>query len=147
MNGAPMRNGDKEAPERVDRLLEACIYVDDLEAAERFYSTVLGLELYSANNGRDVFFRCGDAMFLVFNPKRTRIRDSDVPVHGATGAGHVAFAVRDSQLQRWRRRLQAHGVTIEEEIEWPGGGRSLYFRDPSGNSVELATPSLWGFPR
>ena len=139
-----MPTDENDASIRVNRLLEACIYVDDLEAAERFYSKVLGLELYSASNGRDVFFRCGDAMFLIFNPKRTQIKASDVPTHGATGAGHVAFAVSESQLEDWRRRLQAHGVAIETEIEWPGGGYSLYFRDPSGNSVELATPKLWG---
>jgi hypothetical protein len=28
-------------------------------------------------------------------------------------------------------------------VEWPGGGRSIYFRDPAGNSVELGTPAIW----
>ena len=35
------------------------------------------------------------------------------------------------------------GVAIEAEVEWPSGGRSLYFRDPAGNVVELAPPTLW----
>ncbi|MDQ3546548.1 MAG: glyoxalase/bleomycin resistance/extradiol dioxygenase family protein, partial [Verrucomicrobiota bacterium] len=43
----------------------------------------------------------------------------------------------------WRERLQEAGVAIESEVEWPEGGRSLYFRDPAGNSVELAPPTLW----
>jgi catechol 2,3-dioxygenase-like lactoylglutathione lyase family enzyme len=43
-------------------------------------------------------------------------------------------------LEAWR----AQDVRIEREIAWPGGGYSIYFRDPSGNSVELATPKLWG---
>jgi hypothetical protein len=45
------------------------------------------------------------------------------------------------------RRLRwtpAHGVEVEREIGWPDGSRSLYVRDPAGNSVELAPPSLWG---
>ena len=29
---------------------------------------------------------------------------------------------------------------------WPGGGRSIYFRDPAGNCVELVTPGVWGLP-
>jgi catechol 2,3-dioxygenase-like lactoylglutathione lyase family enzyme len=28
-------------------------------------------------------------------------------------------------------------------VGWPRGGRSVYFRDPDGHSVELATPGLW----
>ena len=30
-------------------------------------------------------------------------------------------------------QLQAALAQIEAEVEWPGGGRSLYFRDPAGN--------------
>jgi len=37
-----------------------------------------------------------------------------------------------------------HGIAIESEITWPGGGRLIYFRHPAGNSVELATPKTWG---
>jgi hypothetical protein len=44
------------------------------------------------------------------------------------------------------RRRQSHGVTVEKEVEWPRGGKSLYFRDPAGNSVELVTPGVWGLP-
>jgi len=79
----------------------------------------------------------------VFNPDRTRQRTGDVPTHGAYGPGHIAFAVDEADLPAWRERLCRHGVTIEQEITWPGGGRSIYFRDPAGNSVELATPQLW----
>jgi hypothetical protein len=37
-------------------------------------------------------------------------------------------------------------VAIEHEATWPRGGRSFYFRDPAGNSLELATPRIWGLP-
>lgn len=129
------------------RILEACLYVNDLEAAERFYTTVLKLNLYAKVENRHVFFKCGNAMFLLFQPDETAKKNSafDVPSHGATGPGHAAFAVAESELPAWRRQLQASGVKIESEVEWPGGGRSIYFRDPANNSVELATPSLWGF--
>ena len=134
----------------IDRVLEACLYADDLDAAERFYVQVLGLERYSSVPGRHVFFRCGAGMFLVFNPERTSgeasvVGGAIVPTHGATGPGHVAFAVPDSEIPAWRTRLEQAGVPIESEVTWPRGGRSLYFRDPADNCVELASPKLWGF--
>jgi catechol 2,3-dioxygenase-like lactoylglutathione lyase family enzyme len=68
----------------------------------------------------------------------------DVPTHGTTGQGHLCFAVSERDLDGWLRQLVEHGVTIEKDLHWPGGGRSLYFRDPSSNSLELATPKIWG---
>jgi catechol 2,3-dioxygenase-like lactoylglutathione lyase family enzyme len=131
-------------------VLESCLYATDLDAAERFYVDVLGLERYSSVHGRHVFFRCGDGMFLVFNPERTsgepsRVNGALVPAHGATGPGHVAFAIPDAEIPAWRSKLEAAGVAIESEVAWPRGGRSLYLRDPAGNCVELASPKLWGF--
>lgn len=131
------------------RVLETCIYATDLDAAERFYVDVLGLERYSAVAGRHVFFRCGSGMFLIFNPARTSepssVAGTLVPGHGTNGPGHVAFAIPDTEVPAWRERLERAGVAIESEVTWPRGGRSLYLRDPAGNSVELASPRIWGF--
>jgi catechol 2,3-dioxygenase-like lactoylglutathione lyase family enzyme len=129
-------------------ILETCVYARDLEAAERFYSTVIGLEVIARLPGRHVFFRCGRGVFLVFNPDKTEsettlIEGVPVPRHGARGAGHMAFAVPEADLEAWRGRLRAARVPIETEIHWPNGGRSIYFRDPAGNVLELATPRLW----
>ena len=77
---------------RVQRVLETCLYVDNLDVAEIFYTTVLGLTLDSKVPGRHVFFRCGDAMFLLFNPCTTSQPGGDIPPHGTLGSGHVAFA-------------------------------------------------------
>ncbi len=128
---------------KVQEILETCLYVNDLEAAEHFYTTVLGLPLYSKSEGRHVFFRCGSRMFLLFNPAATEIADVGVPTHGARGRGHVAFAIPFHDFAEWKECLSRHGVAIEQSVEWPGGGRSLYFRDPAHNSVELATSATW----
>jgi catechol 2,3-dioxygenase-like lactoylglutathione lyase family enzyme len=132
-------------------VLETCLYAEDLAAAERFYRNVLGLEFFARDAGRHVFFRCGGGMFLVFNPRHTTtsehlVAGSAMLPHGAFGAGHVAFRVTESELDPWRQRLHDHGVPIESEIAWPQGGHSIYFRDPAGNLLELATPKLWGLP-
>jgi catechol 2,3-dioxygenase-like lactoylglutathione lyase family enzyme len=132
----------------IDHVLETCLYVTDLAAAERFYADVLGLTLYSRQEGRHAFFRCGRQMVLLFDAAAASQAGThgglDVPTHGATGEGHVCFAMREEDLPAWKQHLLARGVTIEKDLEWPGGGRSLYFRDPSGNSLELATPRIWG---
>ena len=130
-------------------VLETCLYATDLAAAERFYGEVLGLAAFAREAGRHVFFRCGAGVLLLFDPARTsaaagQVGGVPIPPHGATGAGHVAFAVAEAELPAWRERLAAHGVAIEAEVEWPRGGRSLYVRDPDGNSVELAPGRIWG---
>ncbi len=125
------------------RIFETCLYARDLAAAERFYGGVLGLEVVSRMGGRGLAFTCGDGVLLVFDPRVTREPDELVPSHGAEGPGHVAFAVPVEELDAWREHLAGRGVEIEREVEWPEG-RSIYVRDPAGNSVELATPTLWG---
>ena len=136
------------APLTPDGLLEAALYALDLLAAERFYREVLGLKVIANQSGRHVFFRSGRTVLLIFNPEQTSeetvfIGEPAVPKHGTRGAGHVAFAIADSTVDAWREQLRQAGVAIETATDWPQGGHSIYFRDPAGNSVELATPSIW----
>lgn len=130
--------------QRVARVLETVLYVEDLDVAERFYQDLLGLEVASRKAGVFVFFRCGEAMLLLFEPNAARSGRA-VPAHGAHGPGHACFAVPEQELDDWKDRLDRAGVAIEQEVSWPRGGRSFYFRDPAGNSLELATPKIWGF--
>lgn len=134
---------------RIPGVLETVVYAEDLGAAERFYHGILGLEVFLRQEGRLVFFRCGAGMFLVFNPAATErdriiVNGSSIPMHGAHGPGHVAFRVPEADVEPWRRHLAQAGVAIESEVHWAAGGRSLYVRDPAGNSVELATAATWG---
>lgn len=130
-------------------ILETAIYADDLDAAESFYGGVLALEKISRAGNRHVFFRCGNSVLLVFNPAETvkpPAPDARLPVppHGTRGDGHVCFRASEAEIDGWKMRLSAAGVAIEAEFEWPQGGRSIYLRDPAGNSVEFANPAIWG---
>lgn len=130
-------------------VLEATLYCDDLDAAERFYTEVCGLERITRDPVRHVFFRCGPTVVLVFDPAQTEhdvrhVGDAVVPTHGARGPGHLCFRVAPDTRDHWRGHLERHGVAVESEIDWPGGGWSIYVRDPAGNSLEFATASLWG---
>jgi catechol 2,3-dioxygenase-like lactoylglutathione lyase family enzyme len=129
-------------------VLEAALYADDLDAARGFYGGVLGLEEIAAQEGRHVFFRCGQSVLLVFRPAASRRPpDADalpVPPHGAEGAGHVCLTVAEDELSEMEGQLRAAGIGIESDFHWPHGPRSIYVRDPAGNSVEFASPVLWG---
>lgn len=139
---------------RPTSILETVLYAGDLAAAETFYRDVLGLEFYSRVEGRQVFLRCGRQMLLIFNPAATEKHPAPgakvpVPPHGAHGPGHVCFAAGADEIAAWRSYLEANGIVIEADFEWPNSmpekrGRSLYFRDPAGNSIEFAEPRIWG---
>ena len=124
---------------KVNRILETALYAEDLNAAEAFYTKVLGLEVYSRVADRHVFLRCGSSMVLLFNPLTT---EKEPDPHGCHGPGHAAWAVPAGDLDAWRNWLIANDVTIEQEIDWPYG-HSIYFRDPAGNSLELAPAAIW----
>ncbi|HEX6307683.1 MAG TPA: VOC family protein [Longimicrobiales bacterium] len=124
-------------------LLEFAIYGPDLAELERFYRDVFGLEVITRADDRLVALRCGNVALLLFDPAVTRVR-GPIPEHGASGAGHLAFVIEDAERAQWRDHLVRHGVGIEKEVEWEEGGTSIYVRDPAGNSVELAPPTIWG---
>jgi catechol 2,3-dioxygenase-like lactoylglutathione lyase family enzyme len=134
----------RDTPHPPGRILETILYADDLEAAERFYTGALGLAVDSRKAGVFVFFRLEGAMLLVFRADASLANES-VPRHGAHGPGHLCFAVDEAELEGWKTKLTRAGISIEHEQRWPRGGRSFYFRDPAGNSLEMATPRIWGF--
>lgn len=129
---------------RPKAILETVLYARDLEAAERFYGGLLGLEVTSRRPGLFVFFRIQEAMLLIFDPDAAA-QTREVPSHGAHGPGHICFAVPEAELAALKEHLERAGVAIEHVHHWPRGGWSFYVRDPAGNSVEFATPRIWGF--
>lgn len=135
----------------VSGILEAAVYADDLDAAEAFYGGALGLPEIGRVSGRHVFYRCGATILLVFRAAETRVPSGNaafpVPTHGATGQGHVCFAVDGAALDALRQALETARIPIEADFRWPNGAQSVYVRDPAGNSIEFAEPRLWeGLP-
>ncbi|HEX6000079.1 MAG TPA: VOC family protein [Hyphomicrobiaceae bacterium] len=130
-------------------ILETVLYAPDLKAAEDFYREVLELEPFARASGRHLFYRCGDQVFLIFNPSATDAPPAPgsalpVPPHGARGPGHICFRATAGEIDLWAAKLAAKSVAIEADFKWPGGGRSIYFRDPAGNCLEFAEARIWG---
>lgn len=129
-------------------ILETALYVADLDAAEIFYRDMISLQFISKVDGRHAFFRCGEAVLLLFNADATRLPPGNpampVPPHGAVGEGHVCFRATADELDVWQALFDDKGIEIEADFRWPSGGRSIYVRDPSGNSVEFAEAKIWG---
>ena len=123
-------------------VLESALYMTDLDAAEHFYGTLIGLERIQRVANRHVFFRVGTGVLLIFNPDETvhpaHNPKLPVPPHGARGQGHLCFAMDRAEIAAIRARLD-----VDAECDWPNGAHSLYVRDPAGNSVEFAEPRLW----
>lgn len=135
------------APQPPKAVLETALYAHDLDAAARFYTQIVGLREHSRVDGRHVFLRCETSMVMLFNPDATRNGGGKLPVppHGARGEGHVCFRVEPEDIEAWAAHLEASGIEIEADFEWPNGARSIYVRDPARNSIEFAEATLWGF--
>jgi catechol 2,3-dioxygenase-like lactoylglutathione lyase family enzyme len=128
-------------------VLETVLYAKDLAATEAFYRDALGMEPFARMAGRHLFYRCGNQVLLIFNSDATRVPPAagalPVPPHGMDGEGHVCFRATAAEIDQWRTALEAKGIAIEADFEWPAGGRSIYFRDPAGNCLEFAEPRIW----
>jgi catechol 2,3-dioxygenase-like lactoylglutathione lyase family enzyme len=132
---------------RLDGILETAIYVDDAPRARRFYEDVLELTPVFSD-GRLTAYAIGNrSILLVFRRggslSAASMPGGTIPGHDGAGPAHFAFAIGADQLAAWEERLGEHGVAIEGRTQWPRGGTSIYFRDPDGHLVELATPGLW----
>ena len=131
---------------KIEGVLETALYVDDLERARGFYEGILGLSsLYADERMRA--YAAGRDVLLLFrrgaSAKTIEMRGGKIPGHDGLGPLHMAFAIAAAELAPWEKHLARHGVAIEGRVEWPRGGRSLYFRDRDGHLLELATPGLW----
>ncbi|MBX9776059.1 MAG: VOC family protein [Xanthobacteraceae bacterium] len=132
---------------QLDAVLETALYVDDLDRAVRFYRDVLELKpLYQ--DSRLTAFSVGDRNVLLLFPRggsldTVHMPGGTIPPHDGSGPLHIAFAIAKDELPKWEQRLGASNIAIEGRTTWKRGGESIYFRDPDGHLLELATPGLW----
>ena len=137
----------------VNGILEAALYVGDLNRAVAFYRDLFGFEEELRAEAIGVLRVPGRQALILFPRSIAQAPaitpplaiEGTIPPHGGSGRMHVAFAIAAADLDRWRQRLATRGVNIEGTVRWKRGGTSLFFRDPDEHLIELLTPGLWSF--
>jgi catechol 2,3-dioxygenase-like lactoylglutathione lyase family enzyme len=128
-------------------VLETVLYVDDFERACPFYELTLGLNSIYRDQRLCAYDVGGRNVLLLFlrghSLQTVRLPGGTIPPHDGHGPVHIAFSIGTDELAAWEARLAEANVAIEGRTKWSRGGTSIYFRDPDGHLVELATPGLW----
>ena len=125
---------------KVRALGEIALRVNDLDAMQAFYERVIGLELMQRFPD-SAFFKVADGygghtQILALFDRRKEPGYTGLNA-AQTTVDHIAFAIALKDYNAERTRLEALGlnvkVAVHEWVHW----RSMYVRDPEGNSVEL----------
>jgi catechol 2,3-dioxygenase-like lactoylglutathione lyase family enzyme len=128
-------------------VLETSLYVDAFERACPFYEQVLGLNSMYRDARLCAYDVGGRGVLLLFlrggSLETAHLHGGTLPPHDGQGPIHMAFSIAADALAAWEARLAQADVAIEGRVKWPRGGESIYFRDPDGHMLELATPGLW----
>jgi catechol 2,3-dioxygenase-like lactoylglutathione lyase family enzyme len=132
---------------RVSQILETSLYVEDLDRSRSFYERLFGFSAIFQDERMCAMEVPGEQVLLLFCHGMTDEPapgpDGFIPPHHGRGALHLAFAIPYGELAAWQGHLVEQAVPLESSLHWPHGGTSLYFRDPDGHSLEVATPGLW----
>ena len=131
---------------RVKALGEVSIRVKDLDAMQRFYEEVVGLEVLSQEESY-VFFRIADGygshpqIFALFRAdNRGFLESKSVELRSDTSTlHHIAFNVALDDFESERQRLEGLGLKVEATTHAWIHVRSAYFSDPEGNLLEFVS--------
>ena len=131
----------------VTHVLETSLYVADLDRSQDFYQRLFGFACFLRDGRMCALGIPNRQVLLLFvhggSTEPSHMPSGTVPAHDGRGQLHLCFGIAEAELGAWEEHLAACDVAIESRVQWPRGGVSLYFRDPDGHSLELATPGLW----
>ena len=131
----------------VTHVLETALYVSDLDVSQGFYERLFGFPVFLRDARMAALGVPGRQVLLLFRrgasvePSRTPF--GVIPSHDGQGVLHMAYAIAADQVDPWLAALSEASVAVESRLDWESGSTAIYFRDPDGHSIELATPKLW----
>jgi catechol 2,3-dioxygenase-like lactoylglutathione lyase family enzyme len=140
-------SADQQTTVLPSTIVETCLHVANLDRSRKFYSDLFGYSVMKSDE-RFCAFDVGHGQVLLLflrgsDPEGTVLPFGTIPAHGTSGQAHLGFGVPAASLPAWRERLEKKSISIESSLTWPGGGTSIYFRDPDGHLLELLTPGVW----
>jgi catechol 2,3-dioxygenase-like lactoylglutathione lyase family enzyme len=131
----------------LEGLVETALYVTDVVRSRDFYIQIFGFEPMGGNERIQPLNVGPGQVLLLFKqggtPNAIPVGDGFIPPHDGGGEQHFAFGVPAASYEDWKSFLKSLDISIESEVSWPQGGKSLYFRDPDRLVVELITPGVW----
>ena len=116
------------------------LLVTDLPASEAWYTTVLGLRRFSADEtkGYVALWHDPSRIMIVLTPRAGTGTAADAQADSVLD--HLAFAVPNGEaLAQWAAHLTDAGIA-HPGIVLELGKPSLQLRDPDGNAIELVAP-------
>jgi catechol 2,3-dioxygenase-like lactoylglutathione lyase family enzyme len=132
---------------RVGGILETALYVADVSRAADFYRSLFGFKTLLESERLIALDVAGRNVLLLFREGGTNepfaVPGGVIPPHRGVGGGHFAFSIDVEDLDSWQRHLESKGVAVESVVSWPGGAKSIYFRDPDENLAELISAGFW----
>lgn len=124
------------------QIKETCLYIKDLDKAQNFYHSLLGLPVISRVEGRHIFFRVGTSVLLCFVAEATK-KEKELPPHFGEGDQHLALEVEAKDYDNVRQEFKGKGIDIIHEHKWSKGHRSFYFHDAENNVLEVVESGMW----
>ncbi|MFZ5784368.1 MAG: VOC family protein [Pseudomonadota bacterium] len=111
------------------------IFVRDMVAMRRFYEDVLGFPLIRELSPGWIEYQVGVNTLALARPSRTA---GDAPIPHGTASLQLAFKVALAEVDRCASELRQKGVgLLSPPTDQPFGHRTLFFRDPDGNLLEV----------
>lgn len=108
--------------------------VRDLQRSLDFYARLLGMRIDWRPDTENAYLTSGsDNLALHQIPA---VRD---PASDSLGLDHFGFIVsKPEHVDQWADRLEAEGVPLTQKAKTHrDGARSIYFRDPDGNLIQI----------
>lgn len=114
-------------------LRHVALYCADLEACEKFYTDLLGMQVEWRPDSDNIYLTSGVDNLALHRADQGR------DMSGAQHLDHIGFVIRDiEEVDEWYRFFLDNAVTIKAAPRTHrDGARSFYCYDPDGNTVQL----------